>query len=86
MHIPADLPLSDPPFHIEGETSSHSHNFQPHHFQRDLRLSRVDVTKFDGSNPIGWLTQMEHYLSLYGITGELAKLRYGVLHLDQERL
>jgi hypothetical protein len=28
---------------------------------------------------------MEHYFSLYGIIDELAKLRYGVLHLDQER-
>jgi hypothetical protein len=27
---------------------------------------------------------MEHYFSLYGITDELAKLRYGILHLDQE--
>jgi hypothetical protein len=32
LHIPADLPLSDPPLHTEGETSSHSQNFQPHHF------------------------------------------------------
>jgi hypothetical protein len=44
----------------------------------------VDVKKFDGSDPTGWVTQMEHYLSLYGITNELAKLQYGVLHLDQE--
>jgi hypothetical protein len=28
---------------------------------------------------------MEHYFSLYGIANELAKLRYGVLHLYQER-
>jgi hypothetical protein len=42
------------------------------------------VTKFDGSDPTGWVTQMEHYFSLYGITDDLAKLRYGVLHLDQE--
>jgi len=28
---------------------------------------------------------MEHYFSLYGITYELSKLWYGVLHLDQER-
>jgi hypothetical protein len=84
LHIPADLPLSDPPLHTEGETSSHSQNFQPHHFQRDLRLSHVDVTKFDGSDPIGWVTQMEQYFSLYAITDELAKLKYGVLHLDQE--
>jgi hypothetical protein len=45
----------------------------------------VDVTKFDGSDPTGWVTQMEHYFSLYNITDDLAKLRYGVLHLDQER-
>jgi hypothetical protein len=45
----------------------------------------VDVTKFDGSNPTSWVTQMEHYFSLYNITDDLAKLWYGVLHLDQER-
>jgi hypothetical protein len=44
----------------------------------------VDVTKFDGLDPTGWITQMEHYFSLYDITDDLAKLRYGVLHLDQE--
>jgi hypothetical protein len=27
---------------------------------------------------------MEHYFSLYGITEELAKLWYGVLHLNRE--
>jgi hypothetical protein len=85
LHIPTDNPLSDPPPHTETETSSHSHNFQHHHFQRDLHLLRVDVTKFYGSDPTGWVTQMEHCFSLYGITDDLAKLRYGVLHLDQER-
>jgi hypothetical protein len=45
----------------------------------------VDVTKFDGSDPTGWVRQMEHYLSLYNIIDDLDKLRYGVLHLDQER-
>jgi hypothetical protein len=43
------------------------------------------VTKFDGSGPTGWVTQMEQYFSLYNITDDLAKLWYGVLHLDQER-
>jgi hypothetical protein len=85
LHILADNPLSDAPPHTKAETSSHSHNFQPHHFQRDLRLPWVDVTKFDGSDPTGWVTQMEHYFSLYNITDDLAKLWYGVLHLDQER-
>jgi hypothetical protein len=44
----------------------------------------VDVTKFDSLDPTSWVTQMEHYFSLYGITNDLAKLWYGVLHLDKE--
>ena len=82
LKIPTDDHFSEAPPKTEGEHSSHSHTFQPHHFQRDLRLPRVDVTKFDGSDPTGWVTQMEHYFSLYDITDDLAKLRYGVLHLD----
>jgi hypothetical protein len=85
LHIPTDNPSSSSPPHTEGDHSSHSHTLQNHHFQRDLCLPRVDVTKFDGSDPTGWVTQMEHYFSLYGIIDDLAKLRYGVLHLDQER-
>jgi hypothetical protein len=64
LHIPTDPPLSDPPLHIEGETSSHSHNFHPHHFQRDLRLPRVDVTKIDGSEP-HWLGNSNGTLFLF---------------------
>ena len=43
------------------------------------------MTKFDGLDPTSWVTQMEHYFSLYKITDDLEKLRYGVLHIDQER-
>jgi hypothetical protein len=64
MHIPIDNPLSYPPPHIEPKNSSHSHKVQHRHFQHDLHLPRVDVTKFDGSDPTGWVTQMEHYFSL----------------------
>jgi hypothetical protein len=85
MNIPRDLTSSDQPLHPEGETSSNSQTFSSHHFQRDLRLPRVDVNKFDGSDPTGWVTQIEHYFSLHGITDALAKLQYGVLHLDLER-
>ena len=45
----------------------------------------MDVTKFYGLDPTGWVTQMEHYLSLYDITDDLEKIQYGVVHLDQER-
>jgi hypothetical protein len=85
LHIPTDNLSSSSPPHTEGDHSSHSNTLQNHHFQRDLRLPRVDVTKFDGSDPTSWVTQMEHYFSLYSITDDLAKLRYGFLHLDQER-
>jgi hypothetical protein len=84
LHIPTDNPSSSSPPHYEGDHSSHSHTLQNHHFQRNLRLPRVDVTKFDGSDPTGWVTEMEHYFSLYGIMDDLAKLWYGALHLDQE--
>jgi hypothetical protein len=82
LKIPTDDYFLEAHKRTEGETSSHS--FQPHHFQRDIRLLQVDVTKFDGSDPTGWVTQREHYFSLYNITYDLAKLWYGVLHLDQE--
>jgi hypothetical protein len=64
--------------------SSHSLHFQSNSFHRDPRLPHVEVNKFDGSDPTGWVTQMEHYFSLHGITDELAKLRYVVLYLDPE--
>jgi hypothetical protein len=84
LKIPTDDYFSKAPPKTEGEHSSHSHTFQHQHFQRDMSLLRVDVTKFDGSDPTSWVTQMEHYFSLYGITYDLAKLWYGVLHLNQE--
>jgi hypothetical protein len=60
MHIPTDNPSSSSPPHTEGDHSSHSHTLENHHFQRDLRLPRVDVIEFDGSDPTSWVTQMEH--------------------------
>ena len=48
------------------------------------RFPKVDFNKFDGSNPTGWVTQMECYFSLHGITDDLMKLCVGVLYLDPE--
>jgi hypothetical protein len=64
--------------------SSQSLDFHSNSFHREPHLPYVEVNKFDGSNPICWVTQMEHYFSLHGITNELAKLRYDVLYLDPE--
>jgi hypothetical protein len=74
LKIPINDPFPDAPPKTEGENSSHSHTFQPHHFHHDIRLPWVDVTKFYGSNPTGRVTQMEHYFSLYDIIDDLAKL------------
>jgi len=70
LNIPTNDPFSDAPPNTKGENFSHSHTFQHHRFQHDLRLPRVDVTKFDGSDPTSWVTQMEHYFSLYGIADD----------------
>jgi hypothetical protein len=72
------------PYNHEGPKSSQSTSFPPHHFPWDLRPPRMEVNKFDGSNPASWVTQMEHYFSLHEITDELEKLRYDVLHLYLE--
>jgi hypothetical protein len=76
---------SEQPSHLNGVDSSHSMVFQSNSFHRDPRLEpRVEVNKFDGLDSMGWVTQMEHYFSLHGITDELAKLRYTILYLDLE--
>jgi hypothetical protein len=85
MNIPGDLTSSNQPLHLEVDTSSNSHTFESHQFQRELCLPRVDVNKFDGSNPTRCFTQMEHYLYFHGITNELDQLCYSVLHLDPEQ-
>jgi hypothetical protein len=76
---------SSTPYNPERPESSKSTSFPPNHFLWDPRPPRVEVNKFDGSDPTSWVTQMELYFSLYNITDDLAKLRYGVLHLDLER-
>jgi hypothetical protein len=52
LKIPTDDHFFEAPPNTKGEHSSHSHTFQHHHFQHDLRLPQVDVTKFDGSDPL----------------------------------
>jgi hypothetical protein len=72
---------SDQPDVVDSSESPHFHSISFHH---EPRLPRIEVNKFDGSIPIGWVTQMEHYFSLHGITNELDKIDYVVLYLDLE--
>jgi hypothetical protein len=46
---------------------------------------KVDVNKFDGSYPSGWVTQMEHYFTLQRITDDMVTLKLGVFYLDMEQ-
>jgi len=84
LKIPIVVTSYEQPFNLESFASFNSHIFHSNPLHRDLRLPRVEVNKFDGSDPTGWVTQMEHYFSLHGITDDLAKLRYGVVYLDLE--
>jgi len=45
---------------------------------------KADLNKFDGFDPLGWATQMEHYFALQGITNDMMKLKVGDLYLDLE--
>jgi hypothetical protein len=73
---------SDQPDVVDFSQSLH---FQSNSFHREPHLPFIEVNKFDGSDPTGWVTQMEHYFSLHGITIKLAKIRYDILYLDHER-
>jgi hypothetical protein len=65
--------------------SSHYLHFQSNSFQCDPFIPRIEVNKFDGSNLMGSVIQMELYFSLHGITNELVKLCYVVLYLDPKQ-
>jgi hypothetical protein len=75
---------SSTPYNRDASKSSNSTSFPTHNFQWDLNPPCMGVNKFDPSDGTGWVTQMEHYFSLYVIINELAKLMYGVLHIDQK--
>jgi hypothetical protein len=68
------------------EDIDYSHFQKPHsnHLHHEMHLPRFEVKEFDGSDPTSWDTQMEHYLSLHGITDKLAKFHYGLLYMDVE--
>jgi hypothetical protein len=81
LNFPTGPSSSDQPNVVDSSQALH---FQYNSFHREPCLPYVEVNKFDGFDPTGWVTQMEHYFSLHGITNELDKLRYVVLYLDPE--
>jgi hypothetical protein len=75
---------SKEPSYKEDVDSSHFQNPHSNHLHHHPCVPNVEVNKFDGSDPMGCVTQLEHHLFLHGIIDELVKLRYSVLYLDPE--
>lgn len=70
--------------HLEGESSHHIH-FHGNDQHSHPQPPKLDMYKFDGSNPALWVAQMEQYFSLNDICEDQTKLRVGSLYLNQER-
>jgi hypothetical protein len=68
--------------HYESTHNSHSPWGSPNSWNK---LPKVEMHKFDGSDPAGWVSQLEHYFSLHNIQDDETKLHVGILYLDQER-
>jgi hypothetical protein len=66
---------SDPPIYTEYFDSNRPLHSHSNSLPCDPHLPRVEVNKFDDSGPTILDTQMEHYLSLHGITDDFTKLR-----------
>ena len=80
-----------PKYHSEALDSSHYENTHNSHSPWGSpnswnKFPKVEMHKFDGSDPTGWVSQMEHYFSLHDIRDDETKLHVGVLYLDQEWL
>jgi hypothetical protein len=75
----------DPTLYNKGVDSNQPLPSHSNYLPCDPRLPIFDVNKFNGSEPQGLVTQMEHFFSLHGITDELTKLHYGILYFDPER-
>ena len=80
-----------------GEETSHAKNdplsfglftFPPHttgDTRHGPRGPKLDVQKFDGTDPAGWVSQMEHFFCLNNIFIADHKYQVGLLYLDAER-
>ena len=68
--------LHKPPFDPHTNKPHSMDNYTYNHFPK------LDLNNFHGSNPLGLVTQMEHYFYLHAITNDMVKLQLGVLYLD----
>ena len=45
---------------------------------------KLDMHKFDGTNPVGWVSQMDHFFFLYNIYTNINNYQVALLYLDEE--
>ena len=74
----------------EGESSHSPHAWRTHPPpNRNLPLSeqppKLDMQKFDSSNPSAWIAQMEQYFELNRIEEQWTKIRVATMYLDGPR-
>eukprot|EP00253_Pinus_taeda_P013335 PITA_13335 len=75
----------------EGESSHSPHAWHTHPPpNRDLPLSqrppKLDMQKFDDSNPSAWLAQMEQYFELNRLQDDWTKIRVATMYLDSSMM
>jgi hypothetical protein len=68
-------------FHYDNTHLFHSPRGSPNTWNK---VPKVETHKLDGSELARWVSQMEHYLSLYHIQDDETKIHVGVLYMDQE--
>jgi hypothetical protein len=78
-------------YHSEATHSSHYENTHLSHSPWGSpnswnKVPKVEMHKFDGSDPVGWVSQMEHYFSLHDIQDDETKLHVGVLVLGSRTM
>ena len=69
------------------QCSSNSQGHKPPPLDNNIWncFSRSGCEQFHGSNPLGRVTQMQHYFFLHGIIVDMTKHKAGVLYLDPKR-
>ena len=70
---------------IESHNHNHDFSLQEHHHHgfklapRNCYITKINMSKFDGNDPITWIFRMEQYFDLHQVT-YLQKLNIIILH------
>ena len=74
----SNLRKDHPPWFLNSQHHTLGDTHQGH------RGPKLDMHKFDGTNPTRWASQMEHFFYLYNICTDIDKYQVALLYLDVE--